>query len=183
MCTVCKGTKKVKCTRKQEVPCTCNEGYEICGACQGKKEVNCKTCEGTKHVNCPKCDGGYVYTNTSVDFKAYNTLVSEDIMGKVEGHSLLKDLTPTMSEKVCSEHPYIKEVFTVQKVNLLPSDVKVSHKKIENAIKDMVSKKENPGIIDVLELIPLDYTLITIKPKKGKEIKCILINNHFYKTL
>lgn len=47
----------------------------------------------------------------------------------------------------------------------------------------MISGKENTGIIDVLELIPLDYNLITIKPKKGKEIKCILINNHFYKTL
>lgn len=183
VCTVCKGTKKVKCARKHEAPCACNQGYEICETCTGEKEVDCKTCEGMKNVKCPKCDGGHVYTNTNVDFKAYNTLVSEDIIGKREGHSLLRDLTPTISEKVCSGHPYIKEVFTMQKINLLPSDIKVSDRRIESAIKEMVKDKKDTGIIDIVEFVPLDYILITIKPKKGKETKCILVNNHFYKTL
>lgn len=183
VCSVCKGTKKVKCVRKYEVPCDCKEGYEVCSTCEGEKEVSCQTCGGTQKETCKECDKGYIYTNVSIDFKAHNTLISEAIIGIKEGTSKFKELTTTISEKVCTEHPYIKEVFTMQKINMVPSDIKINNRHIENAIREMINNKKDTGIIDILEVVPLDYTVITIKPKQGQETKCILINKHFYKTL
>lgn len=181
-CTMCRGTKKVTCTRKYEQVCDCKDGQQVCQTCSGNKVVACTQCTGTGKTKCPACVDGHNYTNIAVDFKAYQTLVSEQMLTATE-RSLLGDLVGDMSHMILEEHHFLSKVYTLKKIEMNKNDIQIRSNPMQKQVAMMLERNTQDRILDILELAPIDYTIVTFKHKEGANYQCILINDYFYKTI
>lgn len=182
-CQTCRGKKNVRCSKRFEIDCGCETGLEQCARCNGTTVIACTTCNGTKREKCLQCSDGFLYTNVYIDFKATQALQSERIVSKIADKTFLKELLPVMTDKICENHPYIEEVYTVFQIGLKPSDVVIRSNGLQMELGKIISERSTTGILDILELAPLYYTRMVFKEKEGKVHESILVNDVFYKTI
>lgn len=181
-CHKCKGTKKIKCKKYYEMDCDCQTGKQVCETCEGSAKVPCKQCLGSKKEKCTECTEGYIYTNVSIDFKAKQVLQDEMIVGQNSKKVILKDLLPHMVDKVCSADEMINKVYTLIRVDLKTSDVLIRNASMQEQVHQMIKNKSEEGMLDILELVPLEYTRITFEERSGNRMESILVGENFFKS-
>lgn len=182
-CQICNGKKKVKCSKRFEIACDCETGKQVCPECEGSTKVACKVCEGTKRQKCTECTDGYKYTNVYVDFKAKQSMVKEVVLHKGEKDDYLEDMLHQMGGYMTSNSSYIKELYTMFQIDMRPEDVVIRNHALNDSIHQLIREKSKKGILDVLEIAPLAYTIVRFKEKEGATYECILVGEKFYKTL
>lgn len=181
-CTVCEGKRKIRCTRRFEIDCNCNEGKIRCEKCNGNKKVACPSCNGTKTEACAHCADGYIYTNTAIDFIGTNKVVVEKIVTSGNDDDF-DSLLPSIAEKIVENHPYVQEVYSMNSVDIKKQDIVIKNTRIEKEVHKLIASHRNRGQIEILEVAPLHYKLVTFEYRDGRRYKIILINDVFYKVL
>lgn len=162
--------------------CDCQTGKQVCETCEGSAKVPCKQCLGSKKEKCTECTEGYIYTNVSIDFKAKQVLQDEMIVGQNSKKVILKDLLPHMVDKVCSADEMINKVYTLIRVDLKTSDVLIRNASMQEQVHQMIKNKSEEGMLDILELVPLEYTRITFEERSGNRMESILVGENFFKS-
>ena len=176
-----KGQKRVRWSKRFEEDCTCNKDRVICDQCQGTGRMLCGVCQGSKKEKCTQCVDGYFFTNVHIDFKAHQTLVNEKIISKNE-ECITGELLRYIVDEACTDHPYINEVFSLLKIDLKTRDVEIRSNALQKQVDEMIRLKNGKSTVDVMDIIPLHYTLVTFKERDGTTFESTLINNHFYRT-
>ncbi|MHC1749720.1 MAG: ankyrin repeat domain-containing protein [Cellulosilyticaceae bacterium] len=179
-CRVCKGNKRIKCTKAYTEPCDCHKGNVTCTKCSGGKKQKCERCNGTGKEACLECTDGFVYENIYLDFECENMLNKEAILSKQE-EPYLVEFKEKAIESALNNSGYISSVYTYKNLRIEPKDISVGDYYLNEAMKKFLNEKENKGITEILEVMPLYYQMITIEKAHGDRYRCLIINNKFFK--
>ncbi|OOO00110.1 MAG: hypothetical protein ATN35_09010 [Epulopiscium sp. Nele67-Bin004] len=181
-CKKCNGKKVMKCKEAFEQICLCANGKVVCTDCAGDKVITCTVCNGRKMDKCYDCYEGYNYNNTYIDYKAHNVVDKEVIAGKHE-NSLLKELTSTMGERVVHKDVYIDTVYTAMYPSFRGKGLHIDPRMVDEHFQEAIEFENPRSVMDIVEVIPLYYTEVRLVRNEEIELRCILINDTFYKCI